>query len=74
MPASSIRRIRAGLSRSSDEEREAFFEKLYAERGFGIWQGNFRDILIDRKANALISDFVARKIRQRVKNPKSRKS
>jgi cation diffusion facilitator CzcD-associated flavoprotein CzcO len=50
------------------EEREAFFEKLYGEKGFGIWQGNFRDILIDRKANALISDFVARKIRQRVKD------
>jgi cation diffusion facilitator CzcD-associated flavoprotein CzcO len=52
------------------EEREAFFEKLYAERGFGIWQGNFRDILIDRKANAVISDFVAKKIRQRVKDQK----
>ena len=59
-----------GTFEVSDEEREAFFEKLYAERGFGIWQGNFRDILIDRKANALISDFVARKIRQRVKDPK----
>jgi len=54
----------------SDEEREAFFEKLYGEPGFGIWQGNFRDILTDRKANALISDFVARKIRQRVRDPK----
>jgi cation diffusion facilitator CzcD-associated flavoprotein CzcO len=51
------------------EEREAFWEKLYAEPGFGIWMGNFRDILVDREANALISDFVARKIRQRVKNP-----
>ncbi|MFZ3234951.1 MAG: NAD(P)/FAD-dependent oxidoreductase, partial [Stellaceae bacterium] len=51
------------------EEREAFWEKLYAEPGFGIWQGNFRDILADREANALISDFVARKIRQRVKDP-----
>jgi cation diffusion facilitator CzcD-associated flavoprotein CzcO len=51
------------------EEREAFWEKLYAERGFGIWQGNFRDILVDRAANAAISDFVARKIRQRVKDP-----
>jgi cation diffusion facilitator CzcD-associated flavoprotein CzcO len=50
------------------EEREAFFEKLYAERGFGIWQGNFRDILTDPRANDLISDFVARKIRQRVKD------
>jgi cation diffusion facilitator CzcD-associated flavoprotein CzcO len=58
-----------GTFEVSDDEREAFFEKLYSERGFGIWQGNFRDILIDRKANALISDFVARKIRQRVKNP-----
>jgi cation diffusion facilitator CzcD-associated flavoprotein CzcO len=58
-----------GTFEVSDEEREAFFEKLYASPGFGIWQGNFRDILIDRKANALISDFVARKIRQRVKKP-----
>ncbi len=51
------------------EEREAFWEKLYAEPGFGIWQGNFRDILVHREANALISDFIARKIRQRVKDP-----
>ena len=50
------------------EEREAFFEKLYGEPGFGIWQGNFRDILVDHKANALISDFIARKIRERVKD------
>jgi cation diffusion facilitator CzcD-associated flavoprotein CzcO len=51
------------------EEREAFWEKLYGEPGFGIWMGNFRDILVDREANALISDFLARKIRQRVKDP-----
>jgi cation diffusion facilitator CzcD-associated flavoprotein CzcO len=59
-----------GAFEVSDREREAFYEKLYAERGFGIWQGNFRDILTDRKANATISDFVARKIRERVKDPK----
>jgi cation diffusion facilitator CzcD-associated flavoprotein CzcO len=53
----------------TQEEREAFWEKLYGEPGFGIWMGNFRDILVDRQANALISDFVARKIRQRVKDP-----
>ncbi len=53
----------------SAEEREAFFEKLYASPGFGIWQGNFRDILTDPKANDEISAFVAKKIRQRVKNP-----
>ncbi|WP_119422974.1 flavin-containing monooxygenase [Desertibaculum subflavum] len=53
----------------SDAEREAVFEKLYAERGFGIWVGNFSDILTDKRANAAISDFVARKIRARVKDP-----
>jgi cation diffusion facilitator CzcD-associated flavoprotein CzcO len=53
----------------TQEEREAFWEKLYGEPGFGIWMGNFRDILVDRAANKLISDFLARKIRQRVKNP-----
>jgi cation diffusion facilitator CzcD-associated flavoprotein CzcO len=57
-----------GTFEVSDAEREAFFEKLYAEPGFGIWQGNFRDIVIDRRANAAVSDFVARKIRGRVKD------
>jgi cation diffusion facilitator CzcD-associated flavoprotein CzcO len=52
----------------TSEERETFWEKLYAEPGFGLWQGNFRDILTNRAANALISDFVARKIRGRVRD------
>jgi len=52
----------------TEGEREALWEKLYSNRGFGMWQGNFRDILVDRTANAMVSDFVARKIRQRVKD------
>ena len=52
------------------QEREATLEKLYATFGFAMWQGNFRDMLIDRKANALVSDFMARKIRERVHDPK----
>jgi cation diffusion facilitator CzcD-associated flavoprotein CzcO len=59
-----------GAFEVSDAEREAFYEKLYGERGFGIWQGNFKDILTDRAANKTISDFVARKIRERVKDQK----
>jgi cation diffusion facilitator CzcD-associated flavoprotein CzcO len=55
-----------GAFEVTDEEREAFYEKLYGERGFGIWQGNFKD----RAANKTISDFVARKIRARVKDQK----
>jgi cation diffusion facilitator CzcD-associated flavoprotein CzcO len=57
-----------GTFEVTPEQREAFWEKLYAERGFGIWQGNFRDILTDPAANDAISEFVARKIRQRVKD------
>jgi cation diffusion facilitator CzcD-associated flavoprotein CzcO len=58
-----------GTFEVSDEEREAFLEELYASPGFAIWQGNFRDMMTDRRANAAISDFVARKIRERVKDP-----
>ena len=50
------------------EEREAFWEKLYGEPGFGIWMANFSDILLDEKANAAVSEFIASKIRSRVKD------
>jgi len=53
----------------SSPEREAFYEKLYGEPGFGIWMGNFRDIFLDKRANDTISAFMRNKIRQRVKNP-----
>jgi cation diffusion facilitator CzcD-associated flavoprotein CzcO len=53
------------------EEREAFWEKLYSEPGFGIWQANFRDLFTDTEANALISDWMAKKTRERVKDPKT---
>lgn len=52
----------------SAEEREAFWEKLYAEPGFGIWMGNFSDVLTDERANRLMSAFAERKIRERVKD------
>ena len=53
------------------EEREAFWERKYNEPGFGIWLANFRDIMTDRAANDLITEFIAKKIRQRVKDPKT---
>ncbi|MDG2111763.1 MAG: NAD(P)/FAD-dependent oxidoreductase, partial [Actinomycetota bacterium] len=43
----------------SDEERLELYEKLYAEPGFGIWMANFRDVLVDERANATLSEFVA---------------
>ena len=61
---------RRGTFEVNPEERQAFWETLYASPGFAIWLGNFRDVLIDREANALFSAFVADKIRQRVKDPR----
>lgn len=52
------------------EQRLAFWEKLYAEPGFGIWLGNFKDTLMDEDANAELSAFIADKIRQRIRDPK----
>ena len=53
----------------TQEEREAFWEKRYGEPGFGIWMGNFSDVLMDREANRLMSDWLGNKIRGRVKDP-----
>ena len=50
-------------------EREAFWEALYGQPGFGIWMANFSDILTDPAANALITEFIQGKIRERVKDP-----
>jgi cation diffusion facilitator CzcD-associated flavoprotein CzcO len=53
----------------SPEEREAKFDKLYYDRGMGLLQGNFRDITTNREANAIITDYVKRKMRERIKDP-----
>lgn len=51
------------------EDREAFWEQLYEAPGFGVWLGNFKDMLTDPEANAEFSKYVAEKIRQRVNDP-----
>jgi cation diffusion facilitator CzcD-associated flavoprotein CzcO len=53
----------------SAEEREAFFEEKYAQPGFAFWMGNFRDLMILPQSNAYVTDFISRKIRQRVQDP-----
>ena len=54
----------------SAEEREAVFEWLYNEPGFAFWQGNFRDVLINRASNAAMTAFIVKKIRARVRDQK----
>lgn len=51
------------------EERDAFFEGLYDQPGYGIWLGGFNDLLTNAESNKFLADFVADKIRQRVADP-----
>ena len=60
---------RRKFSDVNEDERLAFWEELYNSRGFGVWLGNFREIFTDEAANAEISDYIADRIRQRVKDP-----
>jgi cation diffusion facilitator CzcD-associated flavoprotein CzcO len=52
------------------EERLALWDRLYDEPGFGIWLRNFKEIFTDEKANAEFSEYIAQRIRRRVKDPK----
>jgi cation diffusion facilitator CzcD-associated flavoprotein CzcO len=49
-------------------ERDALFETLYNTPGYGIWLGNYKDTWSSKAANGVVSEFVARKIRERVKD------
>jgi cation diffusion facilitator CzcD-associated flavoprotein CzcO len=61
---------RRGFYEVSREERLKLWDKLYDEPGFGIWLANFREIFMDEAANAELSEYIADRIRRRVKDPK----
>ncbi len=60
---------RRGFYEVSREERLALWDKLYDSPGFGIWLANFREIFTDEVANAEFSEYIAERIRRRVKDP-----
>jgi cation diffusion facilitator CzcD-associated flavoprotein CzcO len=51
------------------DERDAIYEDLYNQPGYGIWLSSFRDTLLNSESNKFLCDFIADKIRQRVKDP-----
>ncbi len=61
--------VRTRFAEVDPMDRLAFWEELYASPGFGIWLGNYREVLMDEEANAELSAFVANKIRERVNDP-----
>lgn len=62
---------RRGFYEVPREERVAMWDRLYEEPGFGIWLRNFREIFTDEDANAEFSEYIADRIRRRVKDPET---
>jgi cation diffusion facilitator CzcD-associated flavoprotein CzcO len=60
---------RRGFYEVTREERVALWDRLYDSPGFAIWLRNFREIFTDEKANAEFSEYIADRIRRRVKDP-----
>jgi cation diffusion facilitator CzcD-associated flavoprotein CzcO len=53
----------------SEDERRAFFEKMWASPGFSKLTSNYVDLLLDPAANAEWCEFVKEKIRTTVADP-----
>jgi cation diffusion facilitator CzcD-associated flavoprotein CzcO len=53
----------------SDEERKRVFEELWEVGGTKFLMGSYRDLLLDRRANDTVSEFLRAKIREEVKDP-----
>jgi cation diffusion facilitator CzcD-associated flavoprotein CzcO len=53
------------------EERERLFEEKWAEGGFGFSFSTFDDLDLSEEANAYAADFIRRKIRETVRDPRT---
>ncbi len=59
---------RSGLAVTA-REREEKFEELWQQPGFAFWFSNFADLMMNLEVNSHASEFVRRKIRERVLDP-----
>jgi cation diffusion facilitator CzcD-associated flavoprotein CzcO len=55
----------------SEDERRAFFEKMWRSPGFSKLSSNYTDLLVDPAANAEWCDFIAEKVRGIVEDPET---
>ena len=53
----------------SPEQQKARLEKLWEIGGFRFMFTSYTDITLDRDANAVVANFIAEKIREKVKDP-----
>jgi cyclohexanone monooxygenase len=55
---------------ASPEERERVFEDMWDGGGFPFWLANYQDMFFSREANEICAQFLRRKIRETVKDPR----
>lgn len=53
----------------SEEERQAFYERLWQAGNFHFWVSNYSDLMTDLAANRAAYDFWAGKVRARIREP-----
>jgi cation diffusion facilitator CzcD-associated flavoprotein CzcO len=56
----------------SADERHQHYEQLWSSGGFGILVSNFPEIMTDKTANAEFYQFWAKKVRERITDPRKR--
>ena len=61
--------IGKSILEATPEEREQAFQERYDRGGFGLWIGNYDDILDTREANDPVSEWMREKIRERIGDP-----
>lgn len=61
--------IGKSILEATPEERERAFQERYDRGGFGLWIGNYDDILDTREANDPVSEWMREKIQGRVDDP-----
>lgn len=54
---------------ATPEEREEHWERLIRGGGFRIWNQNYPDVTKSKEANALVYEFWAKKVRERMTDP-----
>ncbi|KAI9035040.1 flavin-containing monooxygenase [Aspergillus affinis] len=61
-----------GTFEDNEQEQQAFLGRLWQLGGFRLWVANYKDSLHDAKANRVVYDFWAERVRQRIDDPVTR--
>lgn len=56
----------------SPDEREKFYQSLFDTAGFSFWMANYKDLFTNAEGNREAYKFWAKKVRNRIGDPKKR--